>query len=325
MEILKIKRQIQQIVLQQFSSNSVYLEFIFNKEINISFQDALIEIIFDDIKLTSNMSDIITVVEDEDTIAVKWKVENSMTKTPGIKKTQIVIKDADIVYLSSVFEITVLKSLEVDNTIVVTDWDYLEYWENRIDSAVKKVESGGIDNSILETFQTKEDNSLNTNDKSIVGAINEIKSNISELPKQEILAGNGIEIKNNAVNIKVDDKTIGFNGKGELEARLFTGGDDEGNTNIKQYLIKDVKSGQIYTVNDEGLPVNHKVIPCVLALENSKTNFMEITNFKLNIEDIISNNGIYIQNVYDYEVKNNESPVINKGEFNEILGIKGGV
>ncbi|MDE6181666.1 MAG: hypothetical protein K2F59_00485, partial [Eubacteriales bacterium] len=322
---------------------------------------------------------------DEESIKISWKIRGSLTANSGTKKVQIVIKKEDIVYLSKVFQVTVLESLQVDDEIVETNISYLEYWEQRINELAEKVENGEfnfddltdeqkeklkgeqgeagkdgksayeiwiengnigneqdflnslkgekgeqgntgeIPTELLNTLQTKEDNNLNTNDKSIVGAINEIKRNISDLPKQDITAGNGIEIKNNVVNVKVDDKTIGFNDDGKLEARLFTGGNDEGNTNIKQYLIKDVKSGQIYTINDEGLPVNHKVIPCVLALENSKTNSMEITDFKLNIEDIVSNDGIYIQNSYDYEVKNNESPVINKADFNKILGIKGGV
>ena len=79
----------------------------------------------------------------------------------------------------------------------------------------------------------------------------------------EIIAGKGIDIQGNAINIKIDNKTIGFNKNGQLEAKLSTGGEDDGNTNIKQYILKDVTSGTLYAIEDEGLPINHKVIPSV--------------------------------------------------------------
>ena len=141
----------------------------------------------------------------------------------------------------------------------------------------------------------------------------------------EIIAGKGIDIQGNAINIKIDNKTIGFNKNGQLEAKLSTGGEDEGNTNIKQYILKDVASGTLYAIEDEGLPINHKVIPSVFVLENSKQETTNITDFSLNTENIESNNGIKIQNNFTLNVVNGETPIINKSEFNTILGFKGGM
>lgn len=141
----------------------------------------------------------------------------------------------------------------------------------------------------------------------------------------ELLAGNGIDITENKINIKFDNTTIGLNTKGELEAKLSTGGSDEGNANIKQYILKDIKSGTLYTIEDEGLPINHKVIPSVFAIESSKQNNISITDFKINTENIISNNGIKIQDTYILNVSNSESEIITRGDFNKILHLKGGV
>lgn len=141
----------------------------------------------------------------------------------------------------------------------------------------------------------------------------------------EIIAGKGIDIQGNTINIKIDNKTIGLNKNGHLEAKLSTGGEDEGNTNIKQYILKDVTSGTLYAIEDEGLPINHKVIPSVFVLENSKQETTNITDFSLNTENIESNNGIKIQNKFKLNVVNGETPIINKSEFNTILGFKGGM
>ena len=141
----------------------------------------------------------------------------------------------------------------------------------------------------------------------------------------EIIAGKGIDIQGNTINIKIDNKIIGLNKNGQLEAKLSTGGEDEGNTNIKQYILKDMTSGTLYAIEDEGLPINHKVIPSVFVLENSKQETTNITDFSLNTENIESNNGIKIQNNFTLNVVNGETPIINKSEFNTILGFKGGM
>ncbi len=139
----------------------------------------------------------------------------------------------------------------------------------------------------------------------------------------QLIAGNGVNIYDNNISIKVDNNTVTFDEKGRLKAQLNIGS-DEGNINIKQYILKDVKSGTLYTIEDENLPINHKVIPCVLALENSKNTTTSITDFKLDIEDISSNNNIKIQSNYYLDI-NKESPIINKSNFNKILGFSGGV
>ena len=180
-------------------------------------------------------------------------------------------------------------------------------------------------NQIEQNKQDKTDNSLNTTNKNITGAINEINFKLQNVTKPNIVAGNGININDTTISVKFDNKTIGLNTKCELEAKLSTGGSDEGNANIKQYIIKDVKSGTLYTIEDEGLPINHKVIPSVFTIESSKQNKLTITDFKINTENIISNNGIKIQDTYILNVSNSESEIITRGDFNKILHLKGGV
>lgn len=138
----------------------------------------------------------------------------------------------------------------------------------------------------------------------------------------QLIAGNGVNIYDNNISVKVDNNTVTFDEKGRLKAQLNIGS-DEGNINIKQYILKDVKSGTLYTIEDENLPINHKMIPCVLALENSKQATTSITDFKLDIEDISSDNHIKIQNSYYLDI-NEESPIINKSSFNKILEFRGG-
>ncbi len=152
----------------------------------------------------------------------------------------------------------------------------------------------------------------------------EVDDKIKSISKPSITSGNGVSIDNNTISAKVDNKTIGFNKKGELEAKLTTSGNDDGNVNIKQYIIKDVTSGVLYTIEDEGLPVTHKVIPSVFVLESSEQRKTTITDFNLNIENIESESGIKIQNNYTLNIANGETPIINKSEFTNILSFKGG-
>ena len=181
-----------------------------------------------------------------------------------------------------------------------------------------------VDN-LLFNKQSKIDNNLTTTNKEITNAINELNEKIENGITSNLVAGNGINILDNTITVKYDNTTIGLNKKGELEAKLSTGGGDEGNTNIKQYIIKDVKSGTLYTIEDEGLPINHKLIPSVFAITTSKENIKTITDFELNIEDISSDNGIKLQDNYKLNVINYESEIVNKANFNKILGFRGGV
>ena len=139
----------------------------------------------------------------------------------------------------------------------------------------------------------------------------------------QLVAGNGVNIYDNKISIKVDNNTIIFDENGRLKAQLSIGSDD-GNINIKQYLLKDVKNGTLYTIDDENLPINHKVMPCVFALENSKQVITSISDFKLAIDNISSDNHIKIQSEYLFNVIDGETPIIDKSSFTKILDFKGG-
>ena len=490
MRVLKNDVELIAVDLQQYSSNNDILTFEFEKPLDFKTEGSLVQIIYETDKLDNIKNNNITIEEIENKIVINWRIKESITLTAGDKRTQIVIKNNDSVYLSKVFIIKILESLNVDNKIVETNLSYLEYWEERIKELAERIEQfegtdlsqyiteillnerlenyfnkleiqekldkkanlvdvyikndtynktevdqlidnidiseqldnlatkeevskklnienyntdkdtfatkieleskankevvEDLSNSTLtkqefntqkDNFQLKNDNTLATNNKTIVGAINELKQSmgtgqgadltnyynktetnnllnekvnktdnglqttnktiigainevngkIKDTTTPDIVAGKGIDIQGNAINIKIDNKTIGFNKNGQLEAKLSTGGEDEGNTNIKQYILKDVASGTLYAIEDEGLPINHKVIPSVFVLENSKQETTNITDFSLNTENIESNNGIKIQNKFTLNVVNGETPIINKSEFNTILGFKGGM
>ena len=402
MKILKNGIELNIITLQQYSTNNDILTFEFKKPLNFSIADSLVQIIYEVDKLDNVKNNNITIQETEDTIIITWLVKESITLTEGNKRAQIIIKNNDSVYLSNVFIIKVLESLNIDNDIVQTNLSYLEYWEQRINQIAEKVEEfKGLDltqyitkttfnesltnyfdkleieeklkekanissvylkndtytktevgqllnnmdisdqlsdlatkeelnikldksiyNNDKATLQLKNDSNLTTSNKTIVGAINEVNDKVNN-SKLQIKAGNGVNIYDNTLSLKVDGTSVIFDENGRLKAQLNIGR-DEGNVNIKQYILKDIKSGTLYTIEDENLPINHKVIPCVLALENSKQVTTSITDFKLDIEDISGHNHIKIQNSYYLDI-NKESPIINKSSFNKILEFRGGV
>ena len=402
MKILKNGIELNIITLQQYSTNNDILTFEFEKPLNFSIADSLVQIIYEVDKLDNVKNNNITIQETEDTIIITWLVKESITLTEGNKRVQIIIKNNDSVYLSNVFIIKVLESLNIDNDIVQTNLSYLEYWEQRINQIAEKVEEfKGLDltqyitkttfnesltnyfdkleieeklkekanissvylkndtytktevgqllnnmdisdqlsdlatkeelnikldksiyNNDKATLQLKNDSNLTTSNKTIVGAINEVNDKVNN-SKLQIKAGNGVNIYDNTISLKVDGTSVMFDENGRLKAQLNIGR-DEGNVNIKQYILKDIKSGTLYTIEDENLPINHKVIPCVLALENSKQETTNITDFNIDIEDISSNNHIKIQNSYYLDI-NKESPIINKSNFNKILEFRGGV
>lgn len=402
MKILKNGIELNIITLQQYSTNNDILTFEFKKPLNFSIADSLVQIIYEVDKLDNVKNNNITIQETEDTIIITWLVKESITLTEGNKRAQIIIKNNDSVYLSNVFIIKVLESLNIDNDIVQTNLSYLEYWEQRINQIAEKVEEfKGLDltqyitkttfnesltnyfdkleieeklkekanissvylkndtytktevgqllnnmdisdqlsdlatkeelnikldksiyNNDKATLQLKNDSNLTTSNKTIVGAINEVNDKVNN-SKLQIKAGNGVNIYDNTLSLKVDGTSVMFDENGRLKAQLNIGS-DEGNINIKQYILKDIKSGTLYTIEDENLPINHKVIPCVLALENSKQVTTNITDFNIDIEDISGHNHIKIQNSYYLDI-NKESPIINKSSFNKILEFRGGV
>ena len=142
MNILKNKKQVSYITLQQFSVNSEVLEFHFKKDENVSFENCVAEIIYDFDKLSSDKNDNIKIDEINGNIVVSWVINNTINFTPGKKKIQIVLKRYGFVFLSSVFEISVLESLNVSNEIVEMSISYLDYWEERINALAEKVENG---------------------------------------------------------------------------------------------------------------------------------------------------------------------------------------
>ena len=142
LNILKNKKQVSYITLQQFSVNSEVLEFHFKKDENVSFENCVAEIIYDFDKLSSDKNDNIKIDEINGNIVVSWVINNTINFTPGKKKIQIVLKRYGFVFLSSVFEISVLESLNVSNEIVEMSISYLDYWEERINALAEKVENG---------------------------------------------------------------------------------------------------------------------------------------------------------------------------------------
>lgn len=142
MNILKNKKQVSYITLQQFSVNSEVLKFHFKKDENVSFENCVAEIIYDFDKLSSDKNDNIKIDEINGNIVVSWVINNTINFTPGKKKIQIVLKRYGFVFLSSVFEISVLESLNVSNEIVEMSISYLDYWEERINALAEKVENG---------------------------------------------------------------------------------------------------------------------------------------------------------------------------------------
>lgn len=333
MKVLKNNVGVLNITLQQFSTNNDILTFEFEKPLGFEIENSLVQIIYETDKLDNIKNNNITIEEIDNRIVINWRVKESITLTKGDKKAQIVIKNNDRVYLSKVFIIKVLESLNIDNQIVETNLSYLEYWEKRITELSEKVEEfKGLDLNQFVTekeleidldlkadktaiigLATKEEIKLKANvidiynkteidqkledienididlsnyynkqqiDEKLGNKANldsvytkentynktEVDDKIKSISKPSITSGNGVSIDNNTISAKVDNKTIGFNKKGELEAKLTTSGNDDGNVNIKQYIIKDVTSGTLYTIEDEGLPITHKVIPSVFVL-----------------------------------------------------------
>ncbi|WP_317368627.1 hypothetical protein [uncultured Tyzzerella sp.] len=391
MRILKNGIGLMIVTLQQYSVDTDVLTFKFEKPLGFEIENSLVQIIYETDKLDNIKNNNITIEEIDNRIVINWRVKESITLTKGDKKAQIVIKNNDRVYLSKVFIIKVLESLNIDNQIVETNLSYLEYWESRITELSEKVEEfKGLDLNQFVTekeleigldlkadktaiigLATKEEIKLKANvsdiynkteidqkledienididlsnyynkqqiDEKLGNKANldsvytkentynktEVDNKIKSISKPSITSGNGISIDNNTISAKVDNKTIGFNKKGELEAKLTTSGNYDGNVNIKQYIIKDVTSGVLYTIEDEGLPITHKVIPSVFVLESSEQRKTTMTDFNLNIENIESENGIKIQNNYTLNIANGETPIINKSEFTNILSLKGG-
>ncbi len=90
---------------------------------------------------------------------------------------------------------------------------------NKLDTKLDK----STYNSDKSTFQLKEDNNLNTTNKTIVGAINEI--NTDKITLSNLSASNGINYNNinGEISANIDNKTIKLNTNGALEAILEGG------------------------------------------------------------------------------------------------------
>lgn len=139
----------------------------------------------------------------------------------------------------------------------------------------------------------------------------------------ELLAGNGIDIQNNNISVKIDNSTLEFDTQGRLKTKINVIGSEEGNPNILQVILKDVVAGTKYEISSEN--INHKSIVQYYKLENEKQVEVSISNFNLDIENILSSEGIKIQNLYNLNIVNGESEIINKDNFVKILKITGGM
>ena len=140
MRVLKNDVELIAVNLQQYSSNNDILTFEFEKPLDFKTEGSLVQIIYETDKLDNIKNNNITIEEIENKIVINWRIKESITLTTGDKRTQIVIKNNDSVYLSKVFIIKVLESLNVDNKIVETNLSYLEYWEERIKELAEKIE-----------------------------------------------------------------------------------------------------------------------------------------------------------------------------------------
>ncbi|MBS5794896.1 MAG: hypothetical protein KIC92_09155, partial [Clostridiales bacterium] len=140
MRVLKNDVELIAVNLQQYSSNNDILTFEFEKPLDFKTEGSLVQIIYETDKLDNIKNNNITIEEIENKIVINWRIKESITLTSGDKRTQIVIKNNDSVYLSKVFIIKVLESLDVDNKIVETNLSYLEYWEERIKELAERIE-----------------------------------------------------------------------------------------------------------------------------------------------------------------------------------------
>ena len=140
MKILKNGMELMIITLQQYSVDTDILTFEFEKPLDFKMESSLVQIIYEVDKLDNIKNNNITIEENENSISVIWRVKESVTLTAGDKQVQIVIRNGNKVYLSKVFIIKILESLNVDNKIVETNLSYLEYWEERIKELAEKIE-----------------------------------------------------------------------------------------------------------------------------------------------------------------------------------------
>lgn len=155
MNILKNGINLMYIDLQQFSTDTDVLTFTFKKPKDFNIQGALAQIIYETDKLDNIKNNNITLTEDEKNLIVTWRVKESITLTSGKKQVQVVIKNKDKAYLSQVFTITVLESLNVDDQITSVGMSYLEYWEQRVNELVEKVEQ--FEGTSFDNFVTDEE------------------------------------------------------------------------------------------------------------------------------------------------------------------------
>ncbi len=218
MKVLKNKVGVLNITLQQFSTNNDILTFEFEKPLGFEIENSLVEIIYEVDKIDSIKNDNITIEETENIVIITWLVKESITLTKGDKKAQIVIKNNDRVYLSKVFIIKVLESLDIDNQIVETNLSYLEYWESRITELSEKVEEfKGLDlNQFVTEKELEIDLDLKADKTAIIGLATKeevnTKSNIDDVYTK-------IEVDEKVANIDVSDQLIDLATKEEIKLK----------------------------------------------------------------------------------------------------------
>lgn len=206
MIIKKNGMELRNITLQQFSTNVDTLTFEFEKPQDFTLIDTVAEIIYETDKLDSLKNENVVLTEDLDNnkIRIEWTINDSITLTPGTKRVQIIIKNGNRIYLTQVFLIKVLESLQVDDEITITNLTFLEYWEERIKELVAKVEA--FEGLEFDDFATDEEVAILLLDyftKEEVTQALELKADKTEVAEQL----EQLEQIKEKLNTKVDTET----------------------------------------------------------------------------------------------------------------------
>ena len=220
MRVLKNDVELIAVNLQQYSSNNDILTFEFEKPLDFKMEGSLVQIIYETDKLDNIKNNNITIEEIENKIVINWRIKESITLTTGDKRTQIVIKNNDSVYLSKVFIIKVLESLNVDNKIVETNLSYLEYWEERIKELAERIEQfEGTDLSQYITETLLNERLENYFNKLEIQEKLDKKANVNDIYTKNDTY-NKTEVDNLIGNIDISEQLDNLATKTELDKKL---------------------------------------------------------------------------------------------------------
>lgn len=238
------------ITLQQFSSSVDELTFSFEKPKDLLIDNTIVQIIYETDKLDSIKNDNITLLEDleTNTIIISWLIKDSITLTTGNKRVQIVIKDGNKVYLTYVFMVRILESLQVDDEITITNLTYLEYWEQRVTELLNKVEQ--FEGLNFENFATKDDILATLLDYPTKQDLDDLRTDL-EQAKQDI-------------NDRLDSISVGVSN--ERNKRIFVTDTDDGiNFTVDDFATENTNVMHVYVmgtrqVKNEEYIINGKTL-----------------------------------------------------------------